>query len=80
MLHEVHICKVVYEGKKEYKVERKVWVIKIVNFLKIDLNYYETPSVSDPKLKNIYFLDRHIFNRYACHGFLFIICERIVYH
>jgi hypothetical protein len=58
----------------------KFMIKKIVNFSQIDPNFYETPAFSDPKWKNVNFKDRHLFTRYACHGFHFKLCKRRVYH
>jgi hypothetical protein len=53
---------------------------KIVNFSQIDPEFYETPAFSDSKWKNVNFKDRHLFTRYACHGFHHKLCKRKVYH
>jgi hypothetical protein len=53
---------------------------KIINFSLIDPLFYETPAFNDFKWKNINFKDRHLFTRYACHGFHHKLCENSNYH
>jgi hypothetical protein len=58
----------------------KVMVKEIVNFSQIYNNFLKTLAFSDPKRKNLNFKDRHLFTRYACHGFHFKLCKSRVYH
>jgi hypothetical protein len=53
---------------------------KIVNFSQIISKFYETPAFNDFNWKNVNSKDRHLFTRYACHGFHHKMCKRKVYH
>jgi hypothetical protein len=49
---------------------------KIVNISEIDPEFYDAPAFSNIEWKNVMFNDRHVFTRYACHGFHHKMCKR----
>jgi hypothetical protein len=53
---------------------------KLVNFAEIHPDFYETPAFLDSNWKKVNIKDRHLFTRYACHGFHHKMCEVSDYH
>jgi Reverse transcriptase (RNA-dependent DNA polymerase) len=58
----------------------KFMLQKLITFSEIDPQFYETPAMLDPSWKEINCKDRHLFTRYACHGFHYLLCKNKSYH
>jgi Reverse transcriptase (RNA-dependent DNA polymerase) len=46
----------------------------------IDDKFYDTPAMVNPDWKKSCFDDRHLFTRFACHGFHYVLCLTKSYH
>jgi Reverse transcriptase (RNA-dependent DNA polymerase) len=46
----------------------------------IDLKFYDTPAMVNQNWKKACFENRHVFTRYACHGFHYVLCRTKNYH
>jgi hypothetical protein len=46
----------------------------------IDDKFYDTPALVNQDWKKSCFEDRHLFTRYACHGFHYVLCRTKSYH
>jgi hypothetical protein len=53
---------------------------KLITFSEIDPDFYLTPAMCNTSWKEINCKDRHMFTRYACHGFHHLFCKDKMYH
>jgi hypothetical protein len=53
------------------------WAFKLAE---IDPKFYETPAMVDQNWKNSCFENRHVFTRYACHGYHYVLCKNQKFH
>lgn len=49
-------------------------------FWEIDAQFYDTPAFKNTSWKETNCKDRHIFTRFACHGFHYLLCKNKVFH
>jgi Reverse transcriptase (RNA-dependent DNA polymerase) len=67
------------ELRLKYSLPETESYIKFINnrlfkISEIDLKFYDTPAMTDPTWKRACFEDRHIFTRFACHGYHYVLC------
>jgi hypothetical protein len=53
---------------------------RLLNKLNICDEFYETETMNNLKWKNALFADRHVFTRFACHGFHHLFCKNQSFH
>jgi len=52
----------------------------MLNKLNINKDFYEIETVKNLQWQKAMFTDRHVFTRYACHGFHHLFCKNGTFH
>jgi len=53
---------------------------RLLNKLNICDEFYDTETMNNFQWKNALFADRHVFTRFACHGYHHLFCKNLNFH
>jgi hypothetical protein len=58
----------------------KFLINRLYKISEIDPKFFDTPAMIDPSWKRACFENRHIFTRFACHGYHYVLCRNKDHH